>query len=68
MVESLEVKVARIEEKIDQVLRRLEVGDKRFIELDNRVTELERKVAGFMYVITFISFAVPLVLRYVMGG
>jgi hypothetical protein len=68
MVESLEVKLARVEEKVDQVLRRLEAGDKRFIELDNRVTELERKMAGFMYVITFISFAVPLVLRYVMGG
>ncbi len=46
MVESLEVKLARVEEKVDQVLRRLEAGDKRFIELDNRVTELERKVAG----------------------
>jgi hypothetical protein len=38
MAESLEVKVARIEEKIDMVLRRLEAGDKRFIELDDRVT------------------------------
>ncbi len=35
MVESLEVKLARVEEKVDQVLRRLEAGDKRFIELDN---------------------------------
>ncbi len=30
MVESLEVKLARVEEKVDQVLRRLEAGDKRF--------------------------------------
>ncbi len=34
----------RVEEKVDQVLRRLESGDKRFMELDARVTELERKL------------------------
>ena len=67
MTESLEVKLARVEEKVDQVLRRLEVGDKRFIELDDRVTQLEQRVAQFMVGIFLLTWIIPLIIEYIIG-
>ena len=63
-MESVEVKLARLEEKIDTVLKRLETGDARFKELDQRVSEIENKVQLFMGGLLLASFIIPLLLRW----
>lgn len=67
-MESLEVKLARVEEKVDQVLRRLEAGDKRFVELDERVSVLEQRIAMVWGGLVLASVVIPLAVRYLMGG
>jgi chromosome segregation ATPase len=68
MTESVEVKLARLEEKIDQVLRRLESGDRQFRELDDRVAELEKNVNRLWGGIALATVLIPLIIRYLMGG
>ncbi len=68
MTESVEVKLARLEEKIDQVLRRLESGDRQFRELDERVAELEKNVNRLWGGIALATVLIPLIIRYLMGG
>ena len=43
MTESVETKLARIEEKQDMILRRLENGDANFKEFEKRIATLERQ-------------------------
>lgn len=43
MTESVETKLARIEEKMDMMLRRLESGDANFKEFEKRIATLERQ-------------------------
>lgn len=66
--ESMEVKLARLEEKIDTILRRLESGDKQFRELDDRVKVLEQRIAQLWGGLALASIAIPLIVRYLMGG
>jgi len=68
MTESVEVKLARLEEKIDQVLRRLENGDRQFRELDERVAELEKNVNRLWGGIALATVLIPMIIRYLMGG
>ena len=68
MTESVEVKLARLEEKIDQVLRRLENGDKQFKELDGRVAELEKNVNRLWGGLALATVLIPMIIRYLMGG
>ena len=68
MTESVEVKLARLEEKIDQVLRRLENGDRQFRELDERVSDIEKQVNRLWGGIALATVAIPLIIRYMMGG
>lgn len=68
MTESVDVKLARLEEKIDQVLRRLESGDRQFRELDERVAELEKNVNRLWGGIALATVLIPLIIRYLMGG
>ena len=68
MTESVDVKLARLEEKIDQVLRRLENGDRQFRELDDRVAELEKNVNRLWGGIALATVLIPLIIRYLMGG
>jgi chaperonin cofactor prefoldin len=68
MTESVEVKLARLEEKIDQVLRRLESGDRQFRELDERVAELEKNVNRLWGGIALATVLIPIIVRYLMGG
>ena len=68
MTESVEVKLARLEEKIDQVLRRLENGDRQFRELDERVAELEKNINRLWGGIALATVLIPLIIRYLMGG
>jgi len=68
MTESVEVKLARLEEKIDQVLRRLESGDRQFRELDERVAELEKTVNKLWGGLALATVMIPLIIRYLMGG
>lgn len=67
MTESVEIKLARLEEKIDQVLRRLENGDRQFRELDERVSDIEKQVNRLWGGIALATVAIPLIIRY-MGG
>jgi chaperonin cofactor prefoldin len=64
--ESMEVKLARLEEKIDTILRRLESGDKQFRELDDRVKVLEQRIAQLWGGLALASIAIPLIVRYLM--
>lgn len=68
MTESVEVKLARLEEKIDQVLRRLENGDRQFRELDERVAELEKNINKLWGGLALATVMIPLIIRYLMGG
>jgi tetrahydromethanopterin S-methyltransferase subunit G len=68
MTESVDVKLARLEEKIDQVLRRLENGDRQFKELDERVSDIEKQVNRLWGGIALATVAIPLIIRYMMGG
>lgn len=68
MTESVDVKLARLEEKIDQVLRRLENGDRQFRELDERVAELEKNVNRLWGGLALATVAIPMIIRYLMGG
>jgi chaperonin cofactor prefoldin len=68
MTESVEVKLARLEEKIDQVLRRLESGDRQFRELDERVAELEKNINRLWGGIALATVLIPMIVRYLMGG
>ena len=64
--ESMEVKLARLEEKIDTILRRLESGDKQFRDMDARVKELETRIAQLWGGLILASIAIPLIVRYLM--
>lgn len=68
MTESVDVKLARLEEKIDQVLRRLENGDRQFKELDGRVAELEKNVNRLWGGLALATVLIPIIIRYLMGG
>ena len=68
MTESVDVKLARLEEKIDMVLRRLENGDRQFKELDERVSDIEKQVNRLWGGIALATVAIPLIIRYMMGG
>jgi chromosome segregation ATPase len=68
MTESVEVKLARLEEKIDQVLRRLENGDRQFREMDGRVAHLEQQINRLWGGIALATVVIPLIIRYMMGG
>lgn len=68
MTESVEVKLARLEEKIDQVLRRLESGDRQFRELDERVAMLEQQINRLWGGIALATVLIPMIVRYLMGG
>jgi DNA-binding HxlR family transcriptional regulator len=50
MTESVETKLARIEEKQDMILRRLENGDANFKEFEKRIAKLEQQVYAVMLV------------------
>lgn len=50
MSETVETKLARIEEKQDMILRRLESGDANFKEFEKRIARLEQQVYLVMIV------------------
>jgi len=50
MSESVETKLARIEEKQDMILRRLENGDANFKEFEKRIARLEQQVYAVMLI------------------
>ena len=68
MTESVDVKLARLEEKIDQVLRRLENGDRQVRELDERVAELEKNINKLWGGLALATVLIPMIIRYLMGG
>ena len=50
MTESVVTKLARIEEKQDMILRRLENGDANFKEFERRIARLEQQVYAVMLI------------------
>lgn len=68
MGDTVEVKLARLEEKIDTVLRRLESGDRQFKEMDERVKHLEQRINLLWGGLILASVVIPYIVRFVMGG
>jgi len=64
MGESVEIKIARIEEKIDRLIgvyHEIAELDKRLSDVENRLS----KIAGGLAIVAIIY---PFVLKYMMGG
>lgn len=68
MGDTVEVKLARLEEKIDTVLRRLENGDRQFREIEERVQNLEQRINQLWGGLILASIVIPFIVRYLMGG
>lgn len=68
MADTVEVKLARLEEKIDTVLRRLENGDRQFREIEQQVHSLERRVNLLWGGLILASVIIPYIVRFLMGG
>lgn len=68
MADTVEVKLARLEEKIDTVLRRLENGDRQFREIEQQVQSLERRVNLLWGGLILASVVIPYIVRFLMGG
>jgi hypothetical protein len=68
MGDTVEVKLARLEEKIDTVLRRLENGDRQFREIEQQVQSLERRVNLLWGGLILASVVIPYIVRFLMGG
>ena len=67
-MEAVEVKLARLEEKIDTVLRRLESGDRQFRDFEERMKKLEERMNLMWGGMIVLSFVIQYGLRYFMGG
>lgn len=68
MGDTVEVKLARLEEKIDTVLRRLESGDRQFKDFEERMKKLEERMNLMWGGIIVASFVIQYAIRYFMGG
>jgi chaperonin cofactor prefoldin len=68
MADTVEVKLARLEEKIDTVLRRLESGDRQFRDFEERMKKLEERMNLMWGGIIVASFVIQYGIRYFMGG
>ena len=68
MADTVEVKLARLEEKIDTVLRRLENGDRQFREIEQQVHSLERRVNLLWGGLILASVVIPYIVRFLMEG
>lgn len=68
MADTVEVKLARLEEKIDTVLRRLESGDRQFRDFEERMKKLEERMNLMWGGMIVLSFVIQYGLRYFMGG
>ena len=67
MTESVETKLARIEEKMDMMLRRLESGDANFKEFEKRIATLEKQFYAAALIGTLLWAVVLLWLRSKIG-
>ena len=67
MNESVETKLARIEEKQDMILRRLENGDANFKEFEKRIATLEKQFYAAALIGTLLWAVVLLWLRSKIG-
>ena len=65
MTESMEVKLARLEEKIDTVLKRLETGDAHFGELRRQIAEHDRHINRLYGGIALATFIVPIIVAII---
>jgi chaperonin cofactor prefoldin len=68
MADTVEVKLARLEEKIDTVLRRLESGDRQFRDFEERMKKVEERMNLMWGGIIVASFVIQYGIRYFMGG
>ena len=68
MTESVETKLARIEEKMDMMLRRLENGDANFKEFEKRISTLERQFYAAALVVSLLWAVFVIWFRGQVGG
>jgi len=68
MTESVETKLARIEEKLEVILKRLENGDANFKEFEKRIATLEKQFYAAALIGTLLWAIVLLWLRAKIGA
>lgn len=68
MTESVETKLARIEEKLEVILKRLENGDANFREFEKRIATLEKQFYAAALIGTLLWAIVLLWLRTKIGA
>ncbi len=68
MTESVETKLARIEEKLEVILKRLENGDANFKEFEKRIATLEKQFYAAALIGTLLWAIVLLWLRTKIGA
>lgn len=65
--EAIEVKLARLEEKVDQVLRRLNNGETEFKELHSRINAVNDKVNKLIGGLVLLSVLASLASKFIGG-
>jgi Cu/Ag efflux pump CusA len=68
MAETVETKLARIEEKLEVILKRLENGDANFKEFEKRIASLEKQVYAGALIITVVWALFLLWIRQTIGA
>jgi len=68
MTETVETKLARIEEKLEVILKRLENGDANFKEFEKRIANLEKQVYAGALIIAVVWALFLLWLRTKLGA
>ncbi len=68
MTETVETKLARIEEKLEVILKRLENGDANFKEFEKRIATLEKQFYAAALIGTLLWAIVLLWLRAKIGA
>jgi predicted nucleic acid-binding Zn-ribbon protein len=68
MTESVEVKLARLEEKVDTLLRQFVTHREEVRDLRERMEEQEKGINKLWGGLAFATVIIPMIIRYLMGG
>ncbi len=65
-MESLEIRLARMEEKLDVMIQRLTAGDEKFAKFDTRIRDLETQVNQVRGGLIIVSVLIPVIVKYIL--
>ena len=68
MTESVEVKLARLEEKVDTLLRQFVTHREELRDLRERMGEQEKSTNKLWGGLALATVLIPMIIRYLMGG